>query len=310
MAGRVLAFCSVIAILTFAVGCGSQTNQLASIAVTPTTAVIPNTGGTAQFQATGTFMNGKNKSQTYQNLTDQVVWTSSVATVATIDSTGLATATGAGTTTITATGGNGGVNGTATLTVSSSSTGNLTSITVLPANLINVPGGGQTVQYVAIGTFTGSKPVQDVTQQVSWSSSNMSVASISATGLATTAGACVQGAATTITASLSNLTGNATLTYGSCGLMTLPTLTIYGPGEGAGTITSTPPGLDCNTSTGTGCSSTAFPLNSQVTLTATPASGSVFAGWSANCQPANSTTCNVMMDNYTAVAAIFNPASQ
>jgi hypothetical protein len=309
MAGRVLAFCSVIAILVFAVGC-SQNNQLTSITVTPTTATIPNAGGTAQFEATGTYTNGKNKSQTMANLTDQVTWSSSVASVATIDSSGLATATGAGTTTITAIGGNGGLTSTATLTVSSSTTGTLTSLTVIPANLLNVPAGNDTVQFVAIGTFTGSKPIQDVTQQVSWSSSNMTVATISATGLATTAGICTPNQATTITASLSTLTGNASLTYGSCGQMVLPELTIYGQGQGAGTITSTPTGIDCNTTSNLGCSSTAFPLGTQVTLTATPASGSVFAGWSANCQPAQNTTCTVTMANYEAVAAIFNPASQ
>jgi len=305
MAGRVLVCCSVIAILAFAVGC-SQNNQLTSVTVTPTTAVIPNTGGTAQFVATGTFSNGKNGSQTMQNLTNQVVWSSSVASVATIDQSGLATATGAGTSTITAQAGNGGVVGTATLTVNSNSTGNLTSITVLPTNLINVPAGNETVQYVAIGTFSGSLPTQDITQQVTWSSNNLSIASINPTGLATTAPPCVEGQAATITASLSNLTGTATLTYGSCGSMVLPTLTIYGPGEGTGTVTSTPPGINCNTGTGTGCMSTAFGLGSSVTLTAAPASGSTFVGWSANCQPANATTCNVTMNNYTAVAAIFN----
>lgn len=307
MAGRVLALFSAITLIALIVGC-SQNNQLTSITVTPTTAVIPNTGGTAQFTATGTFSNGKNGSQVQENLTDQVVWSSSVTSVATINSTGLATATGAGTTTITAVGGNGGLTSTATLTVSSSSTGSLTSITVQPTNLINVPAGGETVQYVAIGTFSGSKPVQDITQQVTWASSNLTVASISATGLATTSGPCADGTSSTITASLANLTGNATLTFGSCGQMILPTLTIYGPGEGVGTITSTPPGINCSTSSGTGCMSTAFSLNSQVTLTATPASGSTFVGWSANCQPANNPTCTVTIDNYTAVAAIFNQA--
>jgi hypothetical protein len=307
MAGRVLALSSALLALIFIVSC-SQTPQLLSIVVTPTSATIPNAGGTAQFQATGTFENGKNGQGNMQNLTEKVVWTSSVASVATINSTGLATAVGEGTTTITATGGNGGVVGTATLTVSSSTTGNLTSLTVLPVNQ-NVPSANQTVQYVAIGTFTGSQSVQDLTNQVTWSSSNANVASITATGLATTAGTCMQGEATTITAALSTFTGTGTLTYNSCGQKVSPTLTIYGPGQGTGTITSTPTGIDCNTSSGTGCSAT-FTLNTQVSLTATPASGSVFVGWSANCQPAQNNTCTVTMNNYETVAAIFNPASQ
>ncbi len=307
MAGRVLALFSALTLIALIVGC-SQNNQLTSIMVTPTTATIPNTGGTSQFEATGFYSNGKNGSKTQQNLTDQVVWSSSVSTVATINSTGLATATGQGTTTITATGGNGGLTSTATLTVTSSSTGNLTSLTILPVNQ-NVPDAGQTVQYVAIGTFTGAMPTQDVTNQVSWTSSNTAIASISATGVATTAGSCAEGVASTITASLSTFTGNATLTYSGCGQDVPPALTIYAPGLGAGTITSTPTGLDCNTSSGTGCSAT-FPLNTQVTLTAVPASGSVFVGWSANCQPAQNPTCTVTMDNFTAVAAIFDVSSQ
>jgi hypothetical protein len=303
MTSRVLALSSALLALAFLVSCGNNP-QLSSITVTPASATIPNAGGTAQFVATGTFVNGKNGKRNMQNLTDQVTWTSSVTTVATIDSTGLATATGAGTTNIIATGGNGGVTGTATLTVSSSTTGSLTSLTVLPANQ-TVTAAGQTVQYIAIGTFTGTQPIQDVTNQVTWASSNPAIASITATGLATTAGTCTQGQASTITALLSTFTGTAALTYGSCGQNNPPLLTIFGPGQGTGTVTSNPTGLDCNTMSGTGCSGS-FPLNSQVSLTATPASGSVFAGWSANCQPAQNNTCTVTMSNYEAVGAIFN----
>jgi len=304
MTGRVLALSSALLALTFIVSCGSQSPTLNSIVVTPTSATIPNTGGTAQFQATGTYVNGKNGIQTMQNLTNQVTWTSSVASVATINSAGLATATGAGTTTVTATGGNGGITGTATLTVSSSETGNLTSLTVLPVNQ-NVPATGQMVQYVAIGTFTGTQPIQDLTNQVTWSSTNANIATINALGVATTAGTCTQGQAANITASLSTFTGTSTLTYNSCGQNIPPMLTIFGPGQGSGTVTSNPTGLDCNTSSGTGCNAS-FPLNTQVSLTAAPAAGSVFVGWSANCQPAQSTTCTVTMVNYEGVAAIFD----
>lgn len=306
MPGRLIAFLAIVITLLLAVGC-STTAQLSSITVTPSTAVIPNVGGTAQFTATGTYTNGKKGTSYMQALTDgEVTWISSVASVATIDSNGLATATGAGTTTISAAGGGGNIVGTATLTVSSSETGSLTSLTVLPADQ-TVPASGQTVQYIAIGTFTGTQPTQDVTNQVTWSSSNPNVATISATGLATTVGTCTQGQATTITAALSTFTGPATLTYGSCGQNVSPTLTIYGPGQGTGTITSTPTGIDCNTSSGTGCTAN-FTLNSAVSLTATPASGSVFVGWSANCQPAQNNTCTVTMGNYTAVGAIFDIA--
>ena len=53
------------------------------------------------------------------------------------------------------------------------------------------------------------------------------------------------------------------------------TLTVTKAGTGAGTVTSSPAGLSC----GATCVSS-FDLGSTVTLTASPASGSTFAGWS------------------------------
>lgn len=52
------------------------------------------------------------------------------------------------------------------------------------------------------------------------------------------------------------------------------TVTIAITGNGMGTITSSPAGITC----GTDCTE-AFPEGTQLTLTATPASGSIFMGW-------------------------------
>ncbi|PYN98559.1 MAG: hypothetical protein DMD91_14845 [Candidatus Rokuibacteriota bacterium] len=52
------------------------------------------------------------------------------------------------------------------------------------------------------------------------------------------------------------------------------TLTVTRTGTGAGTVASSPAGIDC----GATCTG-AFAFNTSVTLTATPAAGSVFAGW-------------------------------
>ena len=84
---------------------------LVSIAVTPASTSIQ-VGQTQQFTATGTLSN-----QTTQALSTIVSWASSDATVATISSTGLATALAVGTTTITTTDETGVIIGTATLTV-------------------------------------------------------------------------------------------------------------------------------------------------------------------------------------------------
>jgi hypothetical protein len=81
---------------------------LISIAVTPGNPTAE-TGATQQFTALGTYTGN-----TTQNITSQVAWTSSNTSVATIDSSGLATIVGLGMTTVSAT--QNGVSGSATLT--------------------------------------------------------------------------------------------------------------------------------------------------------------------------------------------------
>lgn len=314
MTRRVLALASALVAALLIAGCGSKA-QLNSIMVTPGTASIQNAGGTAQFQATGFFLNGKNGNSYSENLTNQVVWSSSTVSVATINSSGLATAVAAGTTTITATGGNGGINGTATLTVVSGGGGGgggsnpLLSITVIPGTQV-LQTAGETAQYIAIGNFQNNPTTQDLTDVVTWSSSDVRVATINSAGLATAVGNCTQNQSTTITAlappsSGGAVTGTGQLTVGSCGTNNLPTLTVYEVGQGTGTVTSSPAGINCGPGGGAGCSAN-FVLNTQVSLTAVPAAGSVFVGWSANCTPDQSSTCSVTMGNNETVGAIFN----
>jgi len=76
-------------------------------------------------------------------------------------------------------------------------------------------------------------------------------------------------------------------------------------GNGSGTVTSNPAGLDC----GNACLAN-FDYGTQVTLTATPAVGSVFAGWSGACT--GTSICTVTMNATQTVTAAFNtlPPSQ
>lgn len=189
---------------------------LTAIAVTPSTPSIPN-GSTQQFVATGIFSDN-----TTQNLTAQVAWSSSNTTAATISnaagSEGLATALAVGSATISAT--SGGVSGATVLTVTNAT---LQSIAVTPPSASSTV--GSTRQYTATGTYSDAT-TRDLTVQVTWASSNTTVATISnaagSQGLASAVGV----GTTNITAALSGVTGSATLNVGGAGSVTLQSIVV------------------------------------------------------------------------------------
>jgi len=74
-------------------------------------------------------------------------------------------------------------------------------------------------------------------------------------------------------------------------------------GEGTGTVTSDPGGIDC----GTICTA-AYVEGAEVTLTATPSAGSAFAGWSLT-QCAGTGSCVLRVGSAVAVEAHFEPAT-
>jgi hypothetical protein len=76
-------------------------------------------------------------------------------------------------------------------------------------------------------------------------------------------------------------------------------LNVGKPGTGSGTVSSTPAGIDC----GPDCSET-YTHGTNVTLTAAPATGSTFGGWSGACSGA-AATCAVAMDAVKNVTATF-----
>jgi Bacterial Ig-like domain (group 2) len=192
------------------IGCGSNT-EVATITITPSAQSLA-AGQAAQFSATGTIPHGKHP-PTNEDVTSQVTWASNAPAIATISATGVATAVSAGTATITASMA-GATSATATITVSGSTGGtssDIVSLTVIPGAQ-SVAVTRQTAQFIAVGT-TGAGVTQDMTNQVSWTSSSTSVATITASGLATGQG---QGT-TTITAIATNpdktvATGTATFT--------------------------------------------------------------------------------------------------
>jgi hypothetical protein len=80
----------------------------------------------------------------------------------------------------------------------------------------------------------------------------------------------------------------------------LYTLSVTKAGSGSGTVTSSPAGIDC----GEACAAD-FTSGSNVTLTATAASGSAFGGWSGACT-GNETTCVLTMDAAKEATSTFN----
>ncbi len=76
------------------------------------------------------------------------------------------------------------------------------------------------------------------------------------------------------------------------------TLTVATTGNGSGAVSSNPAGISC----GSMCSH-AYTTGTSVTLTATPASGSVFSGWSGACSGTGG--CSVTMSQAQSVSATF-----
>jgi uncharacterized protein YjdB len=144
---------------------------------------------TAQFIAIGT--NGATGLQT--DVSSLVSWSSTNPLVATVDTTGLATAIGQGSTTITAIytnplgSGSGIETATATLTVANVTAEPLLSVSILPTTQ-SLASPGLTSQLLAIGTFSSAPTTQDVTKGISaehittqWYSSNTAVATVCST---------------------------------------------------------------------------------------------------------------------------------
>jgi flavin reductase (DIM6/NTAB) family NADH-FMN oxidoreductase RutF len=184
---------------------GTTGSTIVSLAIIPGSQSVASPTQTTQFLAIGT-----TSSATTVNLTGQVAWSSSSTQIATIGvATGLATAVGQGSTTITAiyTNSTGGtvVAGTATFTVTGGTTEKYTAVAITPGTQ-GLSASGQTGQFIALGTSGTTGLETDVTNsaQIKWSSSIPSIASVSATGLAT--GLSV--GTTTITAELTNADGS------------------------------------------------------------------------------------------------------
>jgi len=186
---------------------------IVTIEVDPFDLNIPR-GSSQQFTAAGIYSD-----DTVIDITAEVTWSSSAASVATVGNgtgaNGIATAIAPGTATITAS--YQGIAGSATLTVTSPT---LKSIAVTPVTSSIALGTSQ--QYNAIGTYSDNS-TRDISDSVTWSSTSLAVAVISNAG-GDTNGLAISTAvgSTTVHATAGSIVSNgATLTVTSATLQSI-----------------------------------------------------------------------------------------
>ena len=146
--------------------------------------------------------------------------------IATVNASGLATGIAAGSATITATSGT--IFGSADLTVNAAI---LTSITVSPATATVVE--GLTQAFVATGNYDNSSSA-DISASVTWTSSNVLIATVNTSGLATG----IAAGSATITATSGTISGTAALTVDPAPLIS-DTFSINVDGAGETIFTET-----------------------------------------------------------------------
>ena len=142
------------------------------------------------------------------------------------------------------------------------------------------------------GTATNSPtPVQMHGTGVTWTTSDATIATVSASGVVTGV------ARGTATINFTDAFGNSGSTAVS--VRQFLALSVIRQGDGTGIVTSAPSGINCPT-TCTG----QFLSDSPVTLTAAPSANSLFTGWTG-CDSVSGTTCTVSMATARSVTAIF-----
>ena len=206
-------FAFVVASLSVLAACGGGSGTgtasppaLSGIQVTAASMNV--TVGTAeQLTATGGYSNG-----TTQNLTSKVSWSSSDSSIATVDASGMLTPKAHGSVTISAS--SSGVSGTATLTISTT----LVSIAVTSTTLSVAPSTSE--QFIATGTYNDGS-TQNLTGNVTWASSNPSVATVSSSAPTLGMVKALSTGTTSISATSGSVTGSATLTVTSATVVSI-----------------------------------------------------------------------------------------
>jgi FOG: Glucan-binding domain (YG repeat) len=251
---------------------------------------ISSKGGTVQLTATATPVNATNK---------DVTWSSSDTNIATVDNTGIVTAIADGNVTITATAkDNSGITGTKSIAISGQTT--TTPVTDVKVTGISIAGNSSITSKGGTTTLTASiLPTNANNKNVTWSSSNINVATVSSTGVVT---AKTDGSVT-ITATAtdgSGITGTKTITVSGQTTTPVTDIKLTGISIGGGnsisskngttqlTATVTPTNANNQTVTWTSSNSSVATVSSSglvtaiadgnVTITATAKDGSNITG--------------------------------
>ena len=213
----------------------------------------------------------------------------------------------------------------ATVLLSLSSCGHdqqLVGITVQPPaetfGASNIPvsaDSGLQVHLRALGSYIHPPVTKDITDKVVWSSDTPQMMTVDPSGLVTvtglTCGATLVSATVTTNSSAGGLTSSGAIVTGfmtgnvicftSSGTGN-PLLSLAFSGLGSGTVTSSPPGLSCASA----CAVQAFPVGTQVTLTATPTAPSTFGSWQGCDTPGTTNPCLVNLSASRTVTVSFN----
>ena len=149
---------------------GSAGPSPASISILPATIELAALGDTARLAAEVRDQNGDAMPEA------GVTWSSSVATVATVDATGLVTAAGNGTAVVTASAGP--LAGSAAVTARQAPA----TVSLVPGSLV-FEAAGETAPLIVAAADANGHPIEGV--QVSWASRDVAVATVDTTGLVT-----------------------------------------------------------------------------------------------------------------------------
>ena len=170
--------------------------DLASIAVSPDSGTIT-AGSAIQFAASAKYSDG-----TVVKLTSGVTWSSSAASIASVDSSGKTTGVAAGSVTITAS--FQGVSSSASLKVTAPA---ITLSSIALSSSTATLQAGTSSQFTASGTYSDGSTA-DITSQAAWTSADPSVATVDSGGKATG----IAAGTVTITATLQGVSSSVSLT--------------------------------------------------------------------------------------------------